>query len=57
MWKNFLTKDDEFRNQRWKIIPRIAEGPWVVKSAVGTKPALLGLKVDQNITLLIIIAK
>ena len=48
MWKNFLTKDDEFRNQRWKIIPRIAEGPWVVKSAVGTKPALLGLKVDQK---------
>ena len=48
LWEQFLDGTDEFRNQRWKIIPRVAQGPWVVKSAVGTKPALLGLKVDQS---------
>ena len=48
VWEQFLDGTDEFRNQRWKIIPRVAQGPWVVKSAVGTKPALLGLKVDQS---------
>ena len=30
------------------MIPRIAEGPWAVQLAVGTKPALLGTKLDHS---------
>ena len=26
---------DSFRNQRFKLIPRIVEGPWIVRSTVG----------------------
>lgn len=48
LWNQFLEGDDGFRNQRWKIIPRVEQGPWVVKSSVGTTPALLGMKVDQK---------
>lgn len=38
----FTTADDAFRNSRLKFIPRIVEGYWVVKRAVGTKACLLG---------------
>eukprot|EP00249_Psilotum_nudum_P005386 c18824_g1_i1 orf=416-2629(+) len=38
----FSTGDDSFRNSRLKLIPRIAEGYWVIKRAVGTKACLLG---------------
>ena len=35
----------DFRNQRFKLIANITDGPWVVKAAVPAKPALLGKKV------------
>ena len=35
------------RDSRVKIIPRIAEGGWVVKKVVGSTPAILGKKVKQ----------
>ncbi|CAI6003307.1 unnamed protein product, partial [Closterium sp. NIES-65] len=35
-------EDDSFRNSRFKLIPRIEEGFWAVKRAVGTKAAILG---------------
>jgi hypothetical protein len=38
---------DAFRNARFKLIPRITEGPWVVRKAVGTHPVLLGNKLKQ----------
>lgn len=38
----------DFRNLRFKLIPSIAEGPWVVKAAVRSQPALLGRKVVQR---------
>ncbi|PSS08157.1 Protein ENHANCED DISEASE RESISTANCE 2-like [Actinidia chinensis var. chinensis] len=31
-----------FRDSRFKLIPRIVEGYWMVKRAVGTKACLLG---------------
>lgn len=31
-----------------QVIPRIAEGNWMVKRAVGTKPALLGTKLTHD---------
>ncbi|CAN0255991.1 unnamed protein product, partial [Ectocarpus fasciculatus] len=33
------------RNKRFKLTPRIVDGPWVVKAAVPTQPAILGQKV------------
>lgn len=39
---------DDFRNKRFKLIPVITEGPWVVQAAVRSKPALLGQKVVQR---------
>lgn len=37
-----------FRNQRFKLIPMIDDGPWMVKQAVGSKPTLLGQKLTQR---------
>jgi hypothetical protein len=38
----FANGDDAFRNSRFKLIPSIVEGYWMVKRAVGTKACLLG---------------
>jgi len=38
----------DYRNERFKLIPSITLGPWVVKAAVGATPALLGRKVVQR---------
>jgi hypothetical protein len=51
LWTQFTAHGeaaDAFRNDRWKVIPRIAEGSWVVSSAVGTKPALLAQKLTHT---------
>jgi hypothetical protein len=39
---------DHFRNQRFKLLPRIIDGPWVIKTTVPAKPALLGQKLTQR---------
>mmetsp|Transcript_28523 Transcript_28523/g.54433 ORF Transcript_28523/g.54433 Transcript_28523/m.54433 type:complete len:869 (+) Transcript_28523:113-2719(+) len=41
-------EDDKFRNARFKLIPAVAKGPWVVQKSVGTTPLIVGgaLKVD-----------
>jgi hypothetical protein len=36
---------EDIRNTRFKLTPRIVDGPWVVKAAVPTQPAILGQKV------------
>lgn len=51
LWTRFTAhgeQGDAFRNDRWKVIPRIAEGSWIVSSAVGTKPALLAQKLTHT---------
>lgn len=51
LWRRFTAhgpEADAFRNERWKVIPRIAEGSWIVQRAVGTKPALLGTKLKHT---------
>jgi hypothetical protein len=51
LWQQFTAhgpEADAFRNERWKVIPRIAEGPWAVSYAVGTKPALLAQKLTHT---------
>jgi hypothetical protein len=44
----FFGNNDGFRNDVFKLIPRIVEGNFVVRKAVGSKPSLLGnkLKID-----------
>jgi len=44
----FFGNSDSFRDQTFKLIPRIAEGNFVVRKAVGTKPSLLGNKLKQH---------
>eukprot|EP00937_MAST-01D_sp_MAST-1D-sp2_P002696 g2696.t1 len=39
---------DAFRRQRLKILPRVVEGPWAVRKAVGFRPAILGDRVKQS---------
>ncbi|KVH88316.1 hypothetical protein Ccrd_024152 [Cynara cardunculus var. scolymus] len=38
----FIDESDSFRLSRFKLIPSIVEGYWMVKHAVGTKACLLG---------------
>lgn len=35
---------DAVRNKKFKLIPRIVKGSWIVKQSVGTTPVLLGQK-------------
>lgn len=47
--RNFFTgEDDEFRNERFKMVPLIKEGPWIVRHAVPNKPALIGTKLKTR---------
>ena len=44
----FIDGDDVYRNARFKLIPQITQGAWVVARSVGTKPLIVGnaLKVE-----------
>ncbi|XP_078443186.1 ENHANCED DISEASE RESISTANCE protein (DUF1336) [Wolffia australiana] len=44
----FIDGSDAFRDARFKLIPSIVEGYWMVKRAVGTKACLLGKAVTCN---------
>ncbi|GAB4836706.1 hypothetical protein Ancab_001620 [Ancistrocladus abbreviatus] len=37
----FINGDDNFRNQRFKLVNRIVKGPWIVKKSVGNYSACL----------------
>jgi hypothetical protein len=41
LWQRFFDGDDEFRKERFKLVPNIPEGPWIVKKSVGNKPAII----------------
>ena len=43
----FEGTDDDFRNQRFKMIPRIMDGGLVMRYLVTGKPTLLGTKLKQ----------
>ncbi|XP_012452887.1 protein ENHANCED DISEASE RESISTANCE 2-like [Gossypium raimondii] len=38
----FVNGDDAYRNSRFKLIPYISKGSWIVKQSVGKKACLLG---------------
>ena len=42
--ERFLEGSNEFRNDAIKVIPKVTEGPWLVKKAVGQTPAIIGRK-------------
>ena len=46
----FLMGDDTYRNKKLKIVPVVIAGPWVVKSIVGGKPAILGKQLPIDYT-------
>eukprot|EP01034_Spumella_vulgaris_P035207 gene35207-43404_t len=43
----FNGNDDEFRNNRFKLIPKVTDGNFVVRMAVKDTPTLLGNKLKQ----------
>lgn len=44
---DFLDGSDGFRDERFKLIPCIVEGTFVVRQAVGSTPTILGKKLRQ----------
>lgn len=45
--KFFFGNDDVFRNNRFKLIPKVQDGNFIIKAAVKDTPALLGNKLKQ----------
>lgn len=44
----FLLGDDDMKNGLLKIVPVVVKGPWVAKSVVGGKPAIVGNKLPVD---------
>ena len=44
MMLDFIQGDEARRNRKIKLIPNLANASWLVASAVGTKPVLIGTK-------------
>jgi hypothetical protein len=40
--------DDDFRDKRFKLIPNLVEGPWILQSVMPNRPALSGTKLTQH---------
>eukprot|EP00980_Cylindrotheca_fusiformis_P024624 scaffold12169_cov132-Cylindrotheca_fusiformis.AAC.12 len=49
LMKEFIFGDsDKFRDRTFKLIPRIVKGNMLVRRAVGSKPSVLGTKIQQH---------
>ncbi|XP_071732926.1 protein ENHANCED DISEASE RESISTANCE 2-like [Rutidosis leptorrhynchoides] len=46
--ERFVNGDDTFRNSRFKLIPYISKGSWLVKQSVGKKSCLVGQALEVN---------
>lgn len=46
--KSFVERDDAYRNSRFKLIPYISKGSWIVKQSVGKKACLVGQALEVN---------
>ncbi|KAG7950201.1 hypothetical protein I3843_13G099900 [Carya illinoinensis] len=46
--ENFIKGDDAYRNSRFKLIPYISKGSWIVKQSVGKKACLIGQALEIN---------
>ncbi|WCJ19319.1 hypothetical protein M5689_001615 [Euphorbia peplus] len=45
---NFVNNDNTYRNSRFKLIPYISKGSWIVKQSVGKKACLVGRALEVN---------
>ncbi|KAH7547894.1 hypothetical protein JRO89_XS14G0033700 [Xanthoceras sorbifolium] len=45
---SFVNGDDAFRNSRFKLIPYISKGSWIVKQSVGKKACLVGQALEVH---------
>ncbi|KAF4660998.1 hypothetical protein FOZ61_003615 [Perkinsus olseni] len=43
-FRRYIQLNDADRNSKLKVIPRVVEGPWLVKKAVGQTPTIIGRK-------------
>lgn len=48
LFNKFCDEGDEFRDGRFKLIPNLVEGPWLLQSLVPNRPALTGTKLTQR---------
>ncbi|XAR59980.1 hypothetical protein NMG60_11033183 [Bertholletia excelsa] len=46
--ESFIKGDDAYRNSRFKLIPHIVKGSWIVKQSVGKKACLAGQTLEIN---------
>ncbi|KAM0042667.1 putative pleckstrin domain, START domain, protein ENHANCED DISEASE RESISTANCE 2 [Helianthus debilis subsp. tardiflorus] len=46
--ERFVNGDDAFRNSRFKLIPYISKGSWLVKQSVGKKACLVGQALEVS---------
>uniref|UniRef100_A0A0D3BXX7 START domain-containing protein n=3 Tax=Brassica TaxID=3705 RepID=A0A0D3BXX7_BRAOL len=47
---SFVNGDDAYRNSRFKLIPHISKGSWIVKQSVGKKACLVGHALEVRYT-------
>ncbi|EXB51750.1 hypothetical protein L484_002655 [Morus notabilis] len=45
---SFVNGDDAYRNSRFKLIPYISKGSWIVKQSVGKKACLVGQALEVH---------
>ncbi|XP_068316072.1 protein ENHANCED DISEASE RESISTANCE 2-like [Pyrus communis] len=45
---DFVNGDDSYRNSRFKLIPYISKGSWIVKQSVGKKACLVGQALEVH---------
>ncbi|RWW55395.1 hypothetical protein BHE74_00037973 [Ensete ventricosum] len=46
--ERFVKGDDAYRNSKFKLIPYISKGSWIVKQSVGKKACLVGQALNIN---------
>ncbi|KAJ8438412.1 hypothetical protein Cgig2_004522 [Carnegiea gigantea] len=46
--EKFVNGDDAYRNSRFKLIPYISKGSWIVKQSVGKKACLVGQALEMR---------
>ncbi|KAA3453406.1 Homeobox-leucine zipper ATHB-14-like protein [Gossypium australe] len=44
----FVNGDDAYRNSRFKLIPHVFEGSWIVKQSIGKRGSLLGQTLEAQ---------
>ena len=46
--RSFIDGSDDYRDARLKLIPAVIDAPWVVRRAVGNRPAIVGKKLKSR---------